>query len=59
MSDDLTDAPKGGASLRSDELDQIRNLSRLFGISFEELADVWRYNRDKRAKAKGEALYLI
>jgi len=40
MSDDPTD----------DEIGQIRELVRLTGISFDELADVWRYNRDNKAK---------
>jgi len=44
MSDDLTD----------DELGQIRELVRLTGIPFDELADAWRYNRGKKARVEVE-----
>lgn len=42
MTDDLTD----------DEIGQIRELVRLTGIGFEELADMWRYNRKEKARVE-------
>lgn len=44
MSTDLTD------DLTDDELGQIRELVRLTGIPFDELADAWRYNRKEKAR---------
>jgi hypothetical protein len=44
MIEDLTD----------DELGQIRELVRLTGIPFEELADAWRYNKGKKARVEVE-----